>query len=111
MKVDEVIKQIMDRKRKQQWRMKRGRQILIGRAMIVDVLHKAGRPLSANELAWTLNRSYQGVGRELKVLDVAKVICSRVETIESQEHYYTICPVCPQKLECEHHLEIWKNAT
>jgi len=111
MKANDVIKRIMNRQPEKRWRIKKGRMTVVSRALIVDTLHKSGKPLCVADLAWLLNKSYQGIARNLRVLENAKVVCDRIDSMESGYYYYTICPVCPKKDECEHPLEIWKNVT
>jgi len=116
MTYNDVIKKLINQKETAykdgyRFRWKKRTAAAMSRAVIVNILKDAGRPLNANEVAFKTGCAGVSTTREMKVLLAGKVICSEVTSLDQREVYYTICPVCPLKESCKTPLYIWKNVT
>jgi len=112
MKFEDVLKELLTKQTpKWSFRVKRRKRSAVSRLLLLQVLKDVGKPVTCYELAFLMGSSYEGVLRNVRVLQTAKVVCDKLTNGMSQSFSYTICPVCPVKEQCLEPLEIWKNTT
>ena len=98
---DNIVRQPLQPK----WRIKKKEMIGYRRLQIVEILLN-NPPLKLSELAWHIPTSFQTLRENLKVLTDNNIICQKIDMSDAKR-YFTVCPSCPLKAECEEKLEFW----
>jgi len=103
---DEYLKRHIVRQPLQpKWRIKRKEQVGFRRLQIVECLLNAP-PLKITELAWHIPVTLQTLHNNLRVLVDNSIVCSKIDMADAKR-YFTVCPACPLKVECQEKLPFW----
>jgi DNA-binding transcriptional ArsR family regulator len=94
------------------WRIKRKQIAAYTRVCILNVLQKAEKPLNLYEIAFETGLTSNMIRNHLRALVAGKIVCDKLIPPEPENmrvNYYTICPKCPLKNDCEYRSQtIWK---
>jgi len=108
--IERIEREILRKQPKGRWRIRRIPAARL-RVMILRILYEKGEPMSIPEIAFELGMSYGTVRDHMWVLVAGKIVCDRLIGEDPRKTYFTICPVCPLKDECEFKGEmVWKNS-
>jgi len=108
--IKRIEEEILRKRPKGRWRIRRipAHQL---RVMILRILYEKEEPVTASQVAFELGMASSTVRDHLRVLCAGNVVCDRLVGEDPRKTYYTICPVCPLKDECEFKGEmVWKNS-
>lgn len=105
MSEDYLRNKIVRQPLKPKWRIKKKQQVGFNRLQIVECLLN-NPPLKITELAWHIPKSFQILHENLRVLVDNNIVCSKIDMSDAKR-YFTVCPSCPLKQECEEKLEFW----
>jgi len=109
--IERIERELLKKRPEGMWRIKKIPAPNL-RVMILRTLYKKGEPMTISEIAFELGMSYGSIRDNIRVLSAGNIICDRLVGGDPRKHYYTICPVCPLKDECEFKGEMaWKNTS